>query len=358
MSDRTLLDLKFDALRDRLTELGQPSYRTGQIWQAVYRDMAVSYSDITTLPIALRDTLAVVLPIGLPTAVAVQKSRNLRTRKTLLRLADDEAIEIVSMHYDRRHTVCVSTQAGCAMGCHICATGQGGFRRDLTAGEIVGQVLHAARICQEDGQRLTHVVYMGMGEPFANYDAVLASIRTLNDPRGFALGARSFTVSTVGLIPEIERFAGEDLQANLAVSLHAANDRLRSQLLPINSTYPLAPLLRACRSYIARTHRRITFEIALISDVNDTEACAKELIRWVRGLRCHINLIPFNPVAGTPWKRSPDAHVLRFSNLLERAGIPVTVRVRRGIEIEAGCGQLRTSKGTNDLQTPPPNNEP
>ena len=341
MAEPTLLDLPFGAVRDRLTELGQPSYRAEQIWQAVYRDLAVSYGEITTLPTRLRTELEGRLPFGRLASEATQESPDRRTRKTLLRLADGEAIETVSMRYDDRRTVCVSTQAGCLMNCRICATGRGGFTRSLSAGEIVGQVLHAARDFRQEGKRLTNVVYMGMGEPFANYDATLASIRILNDPRGVGLGARSITVSTVGIVSGIKRFAGEGLQVNLAISLHAANDELRDRLLPINRTHPLGPLLRACQDYVSRTNRRITFEVALIDGINDSPPHAIELADLLRGLLCHVNLIPFNPVSGLAWERSPDERISQFSNVLEKHGIPVTIRVSRGVEIQAGCGQLR-----------------
>ncbi len=348
MPEPILLDLSFDALRDRLIEVGQPAYRAEQIWRAVYRDLESSYGEITTLPARLREELEKRLPIGRPVAEAEQESPDRRTRKTLLRLADGEAIETVAMRYADRRTACVSTQVGCAMDCRICATGRSGLTRDLTAGEIVGQVLHVARDLRRAGERLTNVVYMGMGEPFANYDATLASIRLLNDPRGFGLGARSFTVSTVGIVPAIARFTAEGLQVNLAVSLHAANDELRSRLLPINRTYPLEPLLRVCRRYVERTNRRITFEVALIDGINDGPSHARELADLLDGLLCHVNLIPFNPVPAVDWKASPDERVDRFSRILEEQGVPVTVRVRRGIEIQAGCGQLRTRR-TEDV---------
>jgi 23S rRNA (adenine2503-C2)-methyltransferase len=344
MAELTLLDLPLDALRTRLAELGHPPYRAEQIWHAAYRDLAVSYGEMTTLPIRLRAELEKRLPCGRLAPEATQQSPDRRTRKTLLRLDDGEAIETVSMHYDDRRTVCVSTQVGCALDCRICATGRGGFIRDLSAGEIVGQVLHAAQEFRQEGRRLTNVVYMGMGEPFANYDATLSSIRILNHPRGFNLGARSFTVSTVGIVPGIERFADEGLQVNLAISLHAANDELRDRLLPINRTYPLGPLLRACRDYVSRTNRRITFEVALIDGVNDSPSHAIELAGLLRGLLCHVNLIPFNPVSGLAWKRSSGERVNQFSNVLEKRGIPATIRVSRGVEIQAGCGQLRAEQ--------------
>jgi len=344
MTRATLLDLSFDALRDRLVAVGAPPYRAQQIWQAIYRDLAASYEEMTTLPGRLRDELADRLPFGRPTVETRQESADGRTTKTLLRLADGEAIEVVAMRYADRRTACISTQVGCAMGCAICATGGSGFSRDLSIGEIVDQVLHVADLLRSEGQRLTHIVYMGMGEPFANYDATLGSIRILNDSRGFGLGARSFTVSTVGLIPGIERLAGEDLQINLAVSLHAADDALRSRLLPINRTYPIDRLLAACRAYGERTRRRITFEVALIDGVNDAPSHATRLAERLRGMRSHVNLIPFNPVPDSEWKPSPAEQVNSFAEILRERSIPVTVRVRRGVEIQAGCGQLRARR--------------
>ncbi len=346
MTEVTLLDLSYSAVQGHLEALGAPAYRAQQIWQAAYRDLATSYDDMTTLPASLRSELAERLPFVHPAAEAVQESRDRRTSKTLLRLADGEAVEVVAMRYEDRRTVCVSTQVGCGLGCEICATGRGGFTRDLSVGEIVGQVLHAARSVRRERHRLTNVVFMGMGEPFANYDATLDSIRLLNDSRGFGLGARSFTVSTVGIVPGIERLASEEIQVNLAVSLHAATDELRNRLLPINRTYPLDSLLRACREYAAKTRRRITFEVALIDEVNDSADHARRLADRVRGLLCHVNLIPFNPVPGCTWTRSPEEHVQRFSEVLEERGIPVTIRVRRGVEIQAGCGQLRARRSS------------
>jgi 23S rRNA (adenine2503-C2)-methyltransferase len=341
MADPALLDLPFDALCARLSAMGEPAYRAQQIWHAIYRDLAETYDDMTTLPVRLRAELTERLPLGHLVPEATQESPDGRTSKTLLRLGDGEAIEAVSMCYDDRRTVCISTQVGCAMGCRICATGAGGLTRDLSPGELVGQVVHAARGFRRDGRRLTNVVYMGMGEPFANYDATLTSIRILNDPRGFGLGARSFTVSTVGIVPAIQQFTEEGLQVNLAVSLHAAKDGLRNRLLPINQTYPLDPLLRACRRYVSRTNRRITFEVALIAGINDSTSHAREVAGLLDGLLCHVNLIPFNPIPDLAWKRSPDTCVRAFAGTLEKRGIPVTIRASRGVEIQAGCGQLR-----------------
>ena len=341
MSSRSLLDLSYEDLIAHLTALGQPSYRGQQIWQAVYKDLASSYDRMTTLPAALRIELSQSMSL-MPLEVAgVLHSVDGKTRKTLGRLIDSETIETVTMSYERRHTVCVSTQVGCPMDCKLCATGQSGFTRNLSTGEIVAQVLQAAAWFADQGERLSNVVYMGMGEPLANYEATLDSVRTLNDERGFNLGARSFTISTVGIVPGIERLASEGLQVNLAVSLHAADDALRSMLVPANRRYPLPALLAACHRYADTTHRRITFEVALIDGVNDAPNDAQRAAALLKGLLCHVNLIPFNPVAGLPWRGSPPARVQTFRVLLEEARIPVTIRQSRGADIQAGCGQLR-----------------
>lgn len=246
------------------------------------------------------------------------------------------------MEYSERATVCVSTQAGCSVGCSLCATGTGGFRRDLATGEIIAQVLGAARAFRTRGRSLTNVVYMGMGEPLLNLDASIRSLQILNDSRGLGLGARSFTVSTVGIVPGIDRLSEIGLQVNLAVSLHAADDALRTHLVPINRTYPIDSLLAACRRYIARTRRRITFEITLIDGVNDRPDDARAVSRRLSGLLCHVNLIPFNPFPGCPWTSSPSEAVDQYERILAAAGLPVSIRHSRGVEIQAGCGQLRS----------------
>ncbi len=341
MSERTILDLTREELIEFLRARGEPRFRADQIWHGIYREFAPSYDAITTLPKLLRALLEKELPFPVLTPVDVQESADGQTRKVLFRLDDGETIEAVLMLYERRRTVCLSTQVGCAVGCAFCATGKAGFVRDLTAGEIVAQVLHFARELNARGARLTNIVYMGMGEPFLNYDAVMRSIRILNDPDGFSLGARRFTVSTVGIVPGIERFTDEGLQVNLAISLHAADDELRDRLVPMNRRYPVGEIMRACRAYVARTNRRVTFEIALIDGVNDTPGHAAAVAKLLSGLIAHVNLIPLNPVPGIPLRPSPRDRVEKFAEILQNAGIPTTVRLGRGIEIQAGCGQLR-----------------
>jgi len=341
MPNPTLLDLSRHELAASVEEHGGPSFRAQQIWQAVYRDLACSYEAITTLPVSLRKLLAARLPLEALVPIESIESADGDTRKVVFRLADGETIETVLMRYAQRQTTCLSTQVGCSVGCSFCATGRGGFVRNLTVGEIVGQALHFARELRRCTERLTNIVYMGMGEPFLNYDATLKSVRILNDQNGFALGARAFTVSTVGIVPGIERFAEENLQVNLAVSLHAASDTLRDRLVPSNRRYPLAKLIRACRGYTERTNRRVTFEIALIKGLNDSQTHAHEVVALLSDLLCHVNLIPLNPTPGCSFRPSSRERTQKYAEELQRAGISLTIRLRRGVEIQAGCGQLR-----------------
>jgi len=341
MPEPMLFDCSLDELQSLLARFGHPPYRAQQIWHAVYRELVSSYDEISTLPAALRRLLSERAPIATLRDVEALASEDGRTEKTLFRLADGESIETVVMTYDSRRTACISSQVGCTMGCPLCATGRSGFARNLTTGEVVAQVVHAARTFSAQGTRLSNVVYMGMGEPFANYDVTLKSIRILNDPHGLGLGARSFTVSTVGIVPGINRFGREGLQANLAISLHAASDALRNRLVPVNRQYPLDVLLAACRRYTERTHRRLTFEIALIAEVNDAASQAHEAAARLSGLLCHVNLIPFNPIPGLSWTSSSGERVRRYAKILEDGGVATTIRLSRGTDIQAGCGQLR-----------------
>ena len=341
MNAQSLFDLERSELEEFLNDLGERSFRMQQIWHGAYIDLASSYDDITTLSKPLRATLTEQLPINTLEVVSTIESRDKRTQKSLFRLADGETIEAVLMLYDVRQTICVSTQVGCAIGCAFCATGKSGFTRNLSAGEIVSQVLHFARSLASRGERITNIVYMGMGEPFLNYEQTMKSIRILNDHDGFNLGARSFTLSTVGIIPGIERFTEEDSQVNLAISLNAGDDQLRTRLVPVNARYPLGPLMASCRAYVRKTHRRLTFEIALIDGVNDSTADAQKIARLLAGLMCHVNLIPLNPIPSSIFRPSSRERVDAFAQELISAGITATVRVERGLKISAGCGQLR-----------------
>jgi len=333
-------DLRQEELLSRLLEWGQPSYRAQQIWQAVYQQSIDDPEQMTTLPKDLRKQLNSSYRFTSLVPRRSQVSSDGETRKTLYSLRDNHEIETVLMRYDERRTVCISTQSGCAMGCSFCATGQMGFRRNLTSGEIVEQVMVAKAELHQHDERLTNIVLMGMGEPFANYEAVMEAIDRLHDPEGTNFGERRFTISTVGLVPEILRFAGEQRQINLAISLHAATDELRSEILPINRRYGLDQLMDACRTYVDRTSRRITFEWALIHGVNDGLEQADAFLHRVRGLRCHVNLIPLNPTHGYAAAPSEQTQVEAFQRRLLDHHVPCTIRLRRGIDIQAGCGQL------------------
>lgn len=338
---RALLELTKEELSHLLAEWGQPRYRAGQVWRWLYVSRVATIDEMRNLPAALRRQLDGQFVVSALTPLRSERSEDGHTEKVLLQLADGEAVETVLMDYDARHTVCVSSQVGCAVRCAFCATGLGGWTRDLSAGEIVEQVLYYARQLKEAGQALTNVVYMGMGEPLLNYDAVRRSIDVLNDPEGFNLGARRLTVSTAGVVPGIERLSHEGLPIGLAVSLHAATDELRSRLVPLNRRYPLQRLIPACRAYTERTHRRVTFEYALIDAVNDAPVQADALAGLLRGLLCHVNLIPVNPVPELPYRPSPYERVVAFERRLKDQGVNATLRVSRGADIQAGCGQLR-----------------
>jgi 23S rRNA (adenine2503-C2)-methyltransferase len=341
-----LYDLDLPALQTLLESWGEPAYRARQLWEWLYIHLADSFEQMTSLPKSLRDRLASETIVGAPAAADTLLSEDGETRKDLLRLADGEAVEAVLMHYERRRTACISTQVGCLIGCAFCATGQMGFRRNLTGGEIVAQALHFARLLRPKQDRLSNVVLMGMGEPLLNYDATLAAIRRLTDPQGLNIGQRHITLSTVGIVPGIELLADEaghrggPLQVTLAVSLHAATDQLRDRLVPMNRRYNLDALFGACHYYIQRTGRRVSFEWALIEGVNDTPQQAQALAARLAGILSHVNLIPLNPTADYDGKPSSNEALEAFTKELDRRLISYTVRLRRGIDIQAGCGQL------------------
>ncbi len=317
----------------------QPAYRVDQVWRGLY-ERAATVDELTDLPRAVRTRLATAAPDGL-VPVAESRSRDGETVKWLWGLGGGAQVETVLMHYDDRTTVCISTQAGCAMGCGFCATGQAGFERHLTVGEIVEQVVQARRRASQraEPRRVSNVVFMGMGEPLANYDRTWGAVERLHGDMG--ISARHLTVSTVGIVPGITRMAGEALPVNLAVSLHAANDELRDELVPINRRYPLAVLAEACTGYLTAKHRRLSFEWALIDGVNDRRRDAEELADYARPLRAHVNLIPLNPTPGYPTRGTPPARVTAFRDLLRSLGVNATVRRNRGTDIDAACGQLR-----------------
>jgi 23S rRNA (adenine2503-C2)-methyltransferase len=376
-------------LEGLMREWGQPAFRARQIYRQLYVNHADGPAAMTDLPLALRERLTAEVPLGGLRLVRTQTADGGMTRKALFALPDGAVVEAVLMIYSDRATACVSTQAGCAMGCVFCATGRLGLLRNLSPGEIVEQALWASRELRawqgavgqaepgadarsDDGSRwpaeapaparqlgrISNLVFMGMGEPLANYDRWWAAVQRLHDPQGFNMGARSMTVSTVGLAQGIRRLAGEGLPINLAVSLHAPDDALRSELMPINNRFPIADLLDATREYIVATGRRVSFEYVLLQSRNDHPHQALALAKLLRGhtaeganrgvpLLCHVNLIPWNPVPGTPLGRSDYQRVLAFQQVLVDYGVACTVRVERGVEIAAACGQLAGAAGPN-----------
>ena len=343
MPARLVYDLAYSDISTLFQSWDEPPYRALQFWQGLYKRFWDSPELFTDLPANLRNKIAEELLFTVLLPDIVLQSSDKQTTKTLFKLHDGRAIETVLMRYDKRNTLCISTQVGCAMGCVFCATGQMGFRRHLSSGEIVAQVMFYAGQLHKEGNKLTNVVLMGMGEPLHNYKNTLAAIDQLNDPQGYNFGARRFTISTVGLVPAIRRFAAEKRQVNLAISLHAAEDSLRTSMLPINKSYPLDEILDACKEYIQATGRRITFEWALIHDVNDTQEQAHLLVGRLKGLLCHVNVIPLNPTKGYSGLATTIQQANEFKSILIAAGIPCTVRLRRGMDIQAGCGQLASN---------------
>jgi 23S rRNA (adenine2503-C2)-methyltransferase len=335
----SLLDLALDQVATLCAEHGAAAFRARQIWRWVYRGLATSFDDMTDLPLSLRRDLAQALPVS-PLAVTEQRLSDDEATKLLLRTSDHRLVEAVLMRYPARTTVCLSSQLGCAVGCVFCQTGLTGFDRNLTLGEMLGQWLSLARVARTEGRSITNIVMMGMGEPLLTYPTLVAFLDRVTDRAAVGLGARHITVSTAGVAPRIRDLARLPHQVNLAVSLHAADDELRSRLVPLNRRYPLAELMDACREYLAVTNRRISFEYTLIKHVNDRPEHARHLADLVRGLLCHVNLIPLNPVDAA--LREPDpADIDAFAAVLRARRVPVTVRYSRGRRVAAACGQLR-----------------
>jgi 23S rRNA (adenine2503-C2)-methyltransferase len=341
---RGVYDLSLHELETKMLELGFPAYRARQLWGWAYRRCVTDYPEMTNIPAALRDLLGGQAPLSLLEPVRAVASEDGETIKTLYRTGDDQMLETVLMLYPNRATVCVSCQVGCAVGCAFCATGLMGLSRNLGAGEMVAQVVGAAREARRRGRELTNVVMMGMGEPLQNYAELMTFINNIHDPLGLDIGARRITVSTSGIVPKIDALAEEPLQLNLAISLHAPDDVLRSQLVPINRRYPIATLMAAVDRYIARTGRRVSFEYALMRGVNDGEQTAIDLAALLRGRLCHVNIIPLNSVELLPYERPDPAGIERFAGILRTAGIPTSVRYSRGLDIDAACGQLRAKE--------------
>ena len=320
-----------------LKELGQPAFRAKQIFSWLHKGVR-GYEEMTNLPKALRETLAERYPICAPVAVRKQESQKDGTIKYLWQLSDGNCVETVLMRYHYGNTVCISTEVGCRMGCAFCASTLGGLVRKLEPFEMLDQVLFTQL---DSGLPVSHIVLMGIGEPLDNLDNVLRFLELVNSPEGMNISMRHISLSTCGLVPKIDELAKHKLQISLAISLHGPNDEIRNRIMPVNKAYPIEQLLAACRRYYDATSRRIHFEYAMIDGLNDSEACAKELLRRLKGLPAHVNMIPLNHVEESPLKPSSRAAVQRFQQTLEDGGVTATVRRTLGSDIDASCGQLR-----------------
>ena len=324
-------------LADILKQLGQPAFRAGQVFTWLHKGVR-SYDEMTNLPKALRESLTEKYPICPPKVVRKQESQRDGTIKYLWQLHDGNCVETVLMRYHYGNTVCISTEVGCRMGCAFCASTLGGLVRRLEPHEMLDQVLFTQ---VDSGLPVSHIVLMGIGEPLDNFDNVMRFLELVNSPEGMNISMRHISLSTCGLVPKIDELAKRKLQLTLSVSLHAPNDETRNKIMPVNRAYPSEELLNACRRYYAQTSRRISFEYAMIDGVNDSEEDARELLRRLRGLPAHFNLIPLNHVEESPLKPSSRAAVAKFQKLLEEGGVPATVRRTLGGDIDASCGQLR-----------------
>jgi len=336
-----------DAVRAFMTARHHPPYRARQVAEWVFRRHAASFAEMTTLPSGLRDALEQAFTCRTVYPAVARVADDGETVKYLFRLHDGQTIETVAMHYRRssrsleRTTLCLSSQVGCPIGCAFCATGLSGFARNLEAAEIVDQVLAAAEDLEPRGWRPTHLVFMGMGEPLNNYAAVMQAVRILTQPDRFDLSPRRITISTIGLVPGLERLAREGLPLGLAISLHASDDVLRSRLIPVNRRYPLSAVVPAARAYAERTGRRVTYEYVVLAGENDTPAHADQMATLLPRRLSHVNLIPMNPVPGAPFRAPTPPRLRGFARRLRSAGLTVTIRQTRGLDIDAACGQLR-----------------
>ena len=326
-----------EELKQELIALGEKPYRAEQIFIWLYQEKVKSFEEMTNLSLALREKLELNYTICNFQILKKQESSD-GTKKYLFDVLDGNAIETVLMQYHHGKTICVSSQIGCKMGCKFCASTGIAFVRNLTAGEIIEQVL---AVEQDIGEHISNIVFMGIGEPFDNYDNVMKAIRIINHPKGLNIGARHISVSTSGIVPRIFDFAEEELQCTLSISLHATSNEKRSAMMPVNQAYPLEELMEACRNYIAKTNKRISFEYALAKDNNDNLEDAKQLVHLLKGMLCHVNLIPINKIENGKFVKSSNENIIRFRDFLNEHGIVATIRRELGSDIDAACGQLR-----------------
>lgn len=341
---KNLYGYKLEDLEELMISLGQKKYRATQIFKWIYERGVTNFDEMSDISLSFREVLKNEFTLSIPTIYKKQVSSD-GTIKLLLSLGDDSKIETVLMRYNYGLVACVTSQVGCNMGCAFCASGLFKKQRNLEVHELVGQILVLNNLLKEENKKITHVVVMGTGEPFDNYDNVMKFIRILNNPHGFAIGARHLTVSTCGLVEKIREYANEGIQINLAISLHAPSDKIRNKIMPISLKYPLNQLMDAVKYYEATAKRRVTFEYILLEDINDSIENAKELAKLIKGTTSYVNLIPYNPVGELKYKRTSGNRVHRFMDALIKEGVNVTVRKEFGTDIDAACGQLRAKNG-------------
>ncbi|MEK4382648.1 23S rRNA (adenine(2503)-C(2))-methyltransferase RlmN [Aeribacillus sp. FSL K6-2848] len=339
----SIYSLKYSDLKEWLEQQGEKGFRAAQIFDWLYKKRAASFDKMTNLPKSLKEALAEHFDLTTLKTIVKQTSKD-GTMKFLFELHDGYSIETVLMRHNYGNSVCVTTQVGCRIGCTFCASTLGGLKRNLSAGEIVAQVIKVQQILDEIGERVSHVVIMGIGEPFDNYEEMMSFLKIINDEKGLNIGARHITVSTSGITPKIYQFADENLQINLAISLHAPNTELRTKLMPINKAFKLPDLMKAVKYYIDKTGRRISFEYGLFGGVNDQVEHALELAELIKDLKCHVNLIPVNYVPERNYVRTSKNQIFRFERTLKEQGINVTIRREHGHDIDAACGQLRAKE--------------
>lgn len=338
---KDIKSLTLNELTNEMNALGLPAYRAEQIFKWLHEKAVQSFDEMLNIPKNIRKSLTELYYISVATIEKKQISCYDGTIKYLFRLYDGEFIESVLMDYHHGYTICISTQVGCKMGCTFCATGKSGFSRNLTPSEMLAQIQSAQK---DNNIRISNIVLMGMGEPLDNFDNVIKFLSLVSSDKGINIGMRHITLSTCGVVPKMYELAKLKLQITLSVSLHAPNDEIRSRTMPINNKYNVNELIKACRDYVKTTNRRITFEYAMIDGVNDSDECAEELAHLVRGMLCHINLIPVNSVNGTAYQKSKKKRLVEFSNILEKNGVTATIRRTLGSDIDASCGQLRRKK--------------
>ena len=334
---KNIKEYNLEELKEELEQLGEKKYRAEQIFKWIYIDKVKEFDEMTNLSIELREKLKKEYSMCNFKILKKQESTD-GTKKYLFDVLDGNAIESVLMEYHHGKTICVSSQIGCKMGCKFCASTGIKFIRNLTAGEIVEQVL---AVEQDIKDKISNIVFMGIGEPFDNYDNVMNAIKILNNQKGLNIGARHISISTSGLVPMIYKFADEDLQCTLSISLHATNDAKRSEMMPINNRYNIKELMEACKYYIKKTNKRISFEYALAKDNNDNLDDAKELVKLLKGMLCHVNLIPINKIENGKYTKSSNENIIKFRDYLNEKGIVATIRRELGSDIDAACGQLR-----------------